>query len=275
MKKILITLLLFLTLVTPSYALTERVGTLTTQRENLGSSSAARQNLKVQTDEAKIANLKERAKTEITRRENFLNDLSAKISNIKKISDADKTTLKTQLQQQIDGLTTLLAKIDSDTDLVTLKEDVKSIVNGYYIFAFFRVKINLLIAAERLSLTTENLSVVYNKLAARIAEQKGQGKDVVSIETLLADMLAKSNDAKIQYQAVETELSALVAQGFPGNKSTLMDARSKIKLGSQDLKTAFIDATKIRQGLGNIGGNLKPKNGTGSALKSDTSRGQE
>ena len=116
---------------------------------------------------------------------------------------------------------------------------------------------------------------IYTKLQIRVTDAKTQGKDTASLEAALADMQIKINDAKAQYQAVETQLGGLNAQGFPGNKSTLMDARSKIKLGSQDLKTAFIDATKIRQGLGNIGGNLKPKNGTGSALKSDTSRGQE
>jgi hypothetical protein len=184
------------------------------------------------------------------------------------LPDADKTTLKTQIQLQADGLTTLLAKIDADTDLVTLKADVKSIINGYYIFAFFRVKINLLTASERLSVATDNMNTVYTKLTARVMEQKNQGKDVASLEKLLSDMLVKINDAKTQYAAAESLLGDLSAQGFPGNKSTLTSSRTKIKLGAQDLKTAFADATKVRTGLGDIAGNTTPKNSTGSALRS-------
>ena len=267
MKKLFSTLFLLLVLVTPTYAQTERATPLLTGQSTANGSSSAKQAIKAQADQTKIIDLKQRAKTEITRRISFLNDLATKITNLKKISDADKTTLKTQIQQQVDGLTTLLAKIDADTDLITLRTDVKSIVNGYYIFAFFRVKINLLVAAESLSVTTENLNLVYAKLLVRVTDQKNQGKDTVSLETALTDMLAKINDSKTQYQAAETELNTLAAQSYPGNKTSLNDARSKIKLGAQDLKTAHLDGEKVRQGLRDVSGNLKPKTGTSSALR--------
>jgi hypothetical protein len=267
MKKIFITLLLLIATTTPSYAVLGANGLTATREAATGSASPTNQTVKTQIAQTKVTDLQNRAKTEITRRITFLNDLAAKIMNLKKISDADKTTLKTQIQQQVDGLTTLLTKINADTDLVTLKADVKSIVNDYYIFAFFRVKINLLVAAERLSVTSDNLNTIYTKLSARVADQKNQGKNVASLESLLAGMLAKITDSKTQYAAAETELGTLSAQGYPGNKSSLMDAKSKIKLGSQDLRIAFETATKIRQGLGNIGGNIKPKNSTGSATE--------
>jgi hypothetical protein len=275
MKKISLFILLFMTFVTPSYALTVSPNALNAQELNSGSPSAVKQTIKTAAAENIIVSLKQRAKTEITRRITFLNELSGKITDIKKISDADKTTLKTQIQQQIDGLTTLLSKIDADTDITTLRADVKSITNGYYIFAFFRVKISLLVASERLFVTAGNMNLIYNKLVARVADQKKQGKVVTSLETLLTGMQAKIADANIQYQAAQTELSSLTAQGYPGNKTTLTDARSKLKVGSGDLRVAFQDATKVRQGLGDIGGNLKLKSGTDSASNSVLPVGQK
>jgi hypothetical protein len=146
-----------------------------------------------------------------------------------------------------------------------LKEDVKSIISGYYIFAFFRVKISVMVAADRLMTSTEDMAGIYNKLSVRVAGQKSQGKDVKALEVLLSDMQAKITLATSQYQAAEAFLVSLEAKGFPANKSSLSEARAKIKVGSQALRTAFQDAMKIRKGLGDISGNIKPKEASSSA----------
>ncbi len=271
MKKLSLILALFLLLSSAgsSYAL----GQLQTLKT--GTTSAARETIKTQIEADRITDLKQRANREITRRINFLKELSSKIDKIKKLSDADKTNLKTQIQAQIDGLNALQTKINSDTDLTTLRADVKSIISDYYIFAFFRVKISLLFAADRLSATTDTLSLIYTKLQTRINEDKANGKDVTSLEVLLSDMLAKINDAKSQYQAAETELNTLTAQGYPGNRSSLFDARTKLKLGAQDLRAAYQDAVKIRQGLGDIKGNLKKGTFDTNTNKNSTPSGKE
>jgi hypothetical protein len=268
MKKIslLLTLFLLLTSTGASYA----EGFFQTART--GSEAASGLAIKGQNDADRVTDLKQRAKKEITRRINFLNELLKKIDKIKKLSDSDKQTLKNQIQTQIDGLNALQTKIDADTDLTTLRADVKSIINGYYIFAFFRVKIELLVAADRMSATTDNLNIIYTKLQTRINEAQTKGKDVTKLNVLLSDMLTKINDAKTQYSAVESELNVLTAQGFPGNKSSLLDARAKIKLGGQDLRAVHQDAVKIRQGLEDIKGDLKKGD---FDTKNSTSSGKE
>ncbi len=278
MKKILILFLTVLLLSQVSYAFAElpKTGLLNTvARDRNATNSSAKEPIKpeamklgtarTESQANTIANLKERATTEITRRLKFLNELLTKLDKIKKISTTDKLALKTQIQTQIDGLTALQTKTNADTDLVTLKTDVKSIIGDYHIFAFFRVKIELLVASERMFTATDNLNSIYTKLKTRVADAKTQGKDVSVLESELSEMLLKINDAKIQYQAVETELSSLTAQGYPGNKVTLQDARAKIKLGAQDLRSAHQLIEKIRQELGEIDGNLNPKSSTHSA----------
>lgn len=250
MKKIVLIIFFGLILSTSStYAvgnlIQERAAALT-QKENRTASKAAAIT-QVQADISQ--DLKQRAGKEISRRLSFLNELITKLNGIKKLSSAQKADLQSQIQAQIDGLNALQTKINADTDNVTLKADVKSIINDYYIFLFFRVKVSLLIAADRTSATAENLSGIYTKLQTRINQAKTAGSDVTNPNAILSDMNAKLTDAGTQVTAAQTELTSLIAQGYPGNKVTLTDARSKIKNAADDLKAAYKDALQIRNSL--------------------------
>ncbi len=248
---LILALLLFFTTTGTSFAQTllpaSRVGSLT----------ASKSALKTQTEATRLENLKQRANTEITRRITFLTELSGKLDNLKKLSDTDKASLKSQIQTQIDNLNALKTKINADTDITTLREDVKSILNGYYIFAYFRVKVSLYVAATRLTTTSDMLNTVYTKLQTRVNEEETKGTDVTLLKTLLSDMLAKITDANTQRDGAITALNTLDAQSFSKNKSPFLDIRSKLKLGAADLRAAYKNAVKIRQGLGDITGNLR------------------
>jgi hypothetical protein len=250
MKKIIFIVLLAVILSTnSSYA----VGNLVQAREaNLAQHEvkiASRAAVITQTQANISVDLRNRAREEITRRVNFLNELITKLNSIKKISSAEKTDLQSQIQTQIDGLNTLQTKINSDTDNVTLKVDVKSIINDYYIYLFFREKINLLIATDKTSTTTNNLNQIYTKLQTRINQFQVTGNDVTNLNNLLSDMKNKLTDANTQATAAQAELTSLNAQGYPSNKLKLEDARSTVKTAVADLKTAYKDALQIRQGL--------------------------
>src|SRR5437660_525656 len=95
------------------------------------SSSSARGDLK-STIQAKITgDLQQRAEQELSRRLTSLQNLLTHINNVKRLSPAQKTNLTSQVQQEIDSLKALQTKIQSDTDNVTLKTDVQSIVKSY------------------------------------------------------------------------------------------------------------------------------------------------
>lgn len=249
MKKIAIiaSLLLFFSFVGFSFAEELSQTQRTTSTGSLKASASA----------SIIENLRLRANKEITRRIGFLTELSLKLDQVKKLSDTDKTSLKSQIQAQIDSLNALKAKIDADTDITTLRADVKSIINGYYTFAYFRVKISLYVASGRLSSTIDTSNIVYNKLQTRISEEEAKGTDVTALKALLSDMLLKITDAKTQYDSAKALLDTLDVSAFPKNKTSFIEVRAKLKLGAQDLRAAYKDAVKIRQGLGDVRGNLK------------------
>lgn len=250
MKKIIFIVLLAIILsVNPSYAVSSPLQTRGVNLAQREVKIASRTAIISQTQANISQDLKQRAQKEITRRVNFLNELITKLNSVKKISSAEKTDLQSQIQTQIDGLNVLQTKINSDTENVTLKADVKSIVSDYYIFLFFRVKVNLLIATDRTSSTVDNLNQIYAKLQTRINQFQAAGNNVTDLNNLLSDMKTKLTDATTQTVAAQTELVSLNAQGYPSNKSKLEDARVKIKAAVSDLKITYKDALQIRQEL--------------------------
>jgi hypothetical protein len=251
MKKTILVILFGLILsVSPSYAVGGNL--LQIREDGLAARSVkiASRDAKITQIQVKIAqDLKNRAQKEISRRVNYLTELITQLNGIKKLTSTQKTDLQSQIQTQIDGLNALQTKINGDTDNTVLKTDVKSIVNDYYIFLFFREKVNLLVAADKISATAVTLSQISTKLQARIGVAQANGEDVTTLKTMLTDMNAKIADANVQVANAQTELAPLTAAGYPGNKATLSDARTKLKAASQDLKTAYHDVLQLRDGL--------------------------
>ena len=196
---------------------------------------------------------KERADQEIDRRIAALNELITRISGMKKLSDANKSSFVNQVQSEITNLTNLKSKIDADTDPQTLKTDKQSIIQSYRIFALFIPKIRILAAADRMDVTADKLSDLAQKLQGRIAQAQSDGKDVSSLQTALGNMQNKIADAKTQYQNAKNLVISLTPDGYPGNKTSLQSAQSMIKTGAQDLKSALQDARTIRDGLKAMG----------------------
>jgi chromosome segregation ATPase len=209
-----------------------------------------------------IESLKQRADAEIDRRVKSLTELIAKINGLKKLFAEDKSELSSKLQEQIDSLNALKVKIDADTDLATLKTDTKSIRESYRIYALFLPEIRILIAADSMNTTADRLNALADKLQALITTSGATGDNLTGMQNSLADMRAKVKDAKDLYQSIEAEILALTPQGYPGNRTTLMDAREKLKTGAKDLRAARDDAKEIIKVLRSLNKSLKA---TGSA----------
>ena len=227
-----------------------RIGTSSAQGENLQPKNPTAQNNVME-------NLRTRAGQEITRRVTSLTELITKINGLKKLSQTNKTDLTNQVQTEITGLNTLKTKIDADTDIATLRTDVKSIVQSYRVYAFFIPQIRILSANDAMSQLTDNLTILANKLETLIGKSGATGATLTSLQTYLSDMKAKIKVASDTYQAVETEVLALTPAGYPTNKATLQDARAKLKTGSQALKAARDDAKQIVKILRSLNVNLK------------------
>ncbi|PIP74660.1 MAG: hypothetical protein CO135_01305 [Candidatus Levybacteria bacterium CG_4_9_14_3_um_filter_35_16] len=252
MKKLIIisTLLTVLFLVMPVYAQTEVTnGRLGAVREKLEQNTAQREAKITQAQERVATTLKKRAEKELDRRIRSLNGLITKINSFKKLGNSQKSTLVAQIQTEVTNLTALKAKIEADTDNLTLKTDVQSITKGFRIYAFFVPKIHVLATADTLDNVSDKMESLLGKLETRIAEAKVKGLNTASLDIILTDLKAKIADARIQAQAAKDLVIPLTPDGYPGNKTVLQSARAKLVVGHKNLQLAKKDIQKIIKDL--------------------------
>lgn len=197
------------------------------------------------TNSGAVENLKNRAATEIDRRITALNKLLTKLSTLKRVSDTQKSSLSTLIQNEISSLNSLKAKIQADTDLATLRTDTKSIVSSHRIFALFMPQVRLLAAADALNTSAAKMTELAGKLETRIATASSSGQNTASLTTLLESMKSNISDAQTQANAVITAVSPLTPDGYPANRTTLITAKQNLQSGHQSLKKAAQDARQI------------------------------
>lgn len=208
----------------------------------------------------KIENFKDRAIKEIERRIDSLTNAIDRISEAKRLTDAQKSLLASDIQSEVSSLTELSKKIETETNIEILRQDVKSIVTSYRIYLLYLPQIRIIVAANGILNAADKMSELATKLESRIKEN--QGKDVVtggvdSLESILADMRAKIEDAKTQANNAINIVSQLKPTEYPGNKTELQKAKEMLRLAHKDLKEARQDAQKIIVELKKVNKDIK------------------
>lgn len=195
-----------------------------------------------------MANLKTKGDQEIDRRIASLTNVITRLSEAKRLNEDAKQRLIAQVQAEIASLTALRTKIDGDTDLATLRADVQSIVKSYRTYVVYIPQIHIIAAADRIISIADQITALTGRLQVNIDGARANGQDTAAMEAALIDLQAKVSDAKTQATAAQNEVIALTPNGYPANKATLQDARSKLRIAMQDLKAARQDIKTI-QGL--------------------------
>jgi chromosome segregation ATPase len=170
----------------------------------------------------------------ISARITALNSLSTRISGLKNVSATEKTTLSTEISSNINGLMTLQAKIDADTDLSTATADNKSIFDSFRIYALVIPQGYIAASVDRIDTITSMLSTVSTQLQTRITADTTAS---ASLQSSLTDMNAKIADANTQAAAAQSATASLKA------------ARVDTKAATSDLQAARQDAQTIINGL--------------------------
>jgi len=201
------------------------------------------------TQQQKMSNLQTRANQEIDRRVSSLNKLAGKIDSVKRLTDEEKTSLKTEISTYLTQLTASKEKITLDTDLTELQNDVKSVTQSYRIYALFMPKINILSTANKAELAAAKLDELSAKLATRIEKAKSEDQETGTLETSLSEMNAKISDARANILNVQDTVILLKPEGYPGNKNDLMASRDLLQETHQILIDAQKDAKTITQEL--------------------------
>lgn len=198
---------------------------------------------------ARLAKLHTEADSAIADRIASLNSASTRVNGLVKLSSDQKTQYQGEITADVNALTSLKTKADADTDIPTLRSDYRSIFTTYRIYAEFLPQLHLLVATDTMGVTDDKLSDLAVKLQSRIQADNNPS----NLASLLSDMQTQVSNAKNLYGTVQSQITPLTPQSYDSNPTqttaTIKNARSEIKEGATDLKTAFSDAKQIVQAL--------------------------
>jgi len=215
---------------------------LPTPTPKLGALSAADQAAHLQV-------LKTHGDAEITRRLTSLNAAVTAVGKTTKLTASDKTTLTSQLQAEISGLTALKTKLDAETTLDGARADVQSIFDDYRVFALMLPKVRLIVVDDNFLAVGDAFNTLALNLGSKINTAKAAGKDVTSVQATLTDMEAKLGDAHTKYFGLADKIINLSPSDYNANHALLGTDRDALTAARADFKSARADATLIIAGL--------------------------
>jgi hypothetical protein len=192
----------------------------------------------------KIAKLQEAGQAYISSRVNTLAAVLTRISALK-INDAATTNLKNQVNSQISDLNGLMTQISNESDLTKLKDDVKSIFNGHYIYALFVPSVHASVASDRLETVSTKLTALEPKIEAYLSGLKTKGVDITAGETAFGDFKTQITIIQSATQAANDKIAALNLSDFSNSKTLMTQVKVSIKTAQQALAKASGDLNTI------------------------------
>ena len=179
-----------------------------------------------------------------TRRLLALRTLAAFAEGISRIGERDRGTRTDQLQSQVDGLTTLNAKIQGAVDPATIRADASRMVTDYRVYALTIPKARGIFATDLELRAAHRFLMLADRLNATVSQAQAKGKDTakpVADLTSLRNSIAAVSDAVSPLPAA---LLALQPSGYPGTQGVLEQARLALRTGRARLADA---ARLVRQ----------------------------
>ncbi len=200
----------------------------------------------------RLANIKSKGDSEISRRLTTLNTLSSKISSYTKTSASDKQALTAEVTAEINGLTALKTKLDAETTVAAAASDVSSMVTEYRVYALLVPKVALIKTADDQQAVEAKLQAMASKLQTRITAAKTAGTDVTAMQASLDDLNAKVTAAVAISSSVEQKVLALQPNDYNSDHTVLGGYRDQLKTAHSDNLAAYADAKSIVTALKNL-----------------------
>ena len=171
----------------------------------------------------------------ITRRVLALRERLTGAKSFARVSEADRAALITQLQEQINGLTSLSARIQGDTDEATLRADAQRIVTDYRVYLLTIPKARGILVADIQLAAADRLTRIADRLASDIDQARGDTTEAQADLALLQSKLATVSGA---VPPLPAGLLALQPAGYPANHAALEQARQSLRTSRSALSEA-------------------------------------
>jgi len=182
----------------------------------------------------------------IDRRVAALNKAITRVNNSKKVATADRDALVSDLNANINNLNTLKATIDGDSEIDSLKNEIKSIVIDYRIYAVVLPRDRGKLIDGRINAILSRIDTLSSKLDTWLDSAKKRGFDLSHIDELDQDFKAKLADAHSQADEAMNQFSAMQpAADLGAAKNHLSAGKTAMRRVRDDLKAARGDLRQI------------------------------
>lgn len=195
---------------------------------------------------------KARAELEATRRISILNKLIPKINSTKKLSSTQKLQLVNEVTLQASNASSLKDVILKQKNFQSLVANVNTLSDSHKSFAVIAQKVSVIVIADKINVLGDSLTKNANKLIEKTDDLRDSKKDVTSVEKTLGHMLFMMGDALNKAEVAQLRAFPLFALDYRKDRSTLLDARSKLSKSRQNLRLAVSDEQKIVNSLSAI-----------------------
>jgi len=174
----------------------------------------------------------------ITRRLLALRGLSTVIDMVSRLSQADRTALTDQIQAQVDGLTTLNAKIQGTADPANLRADASRIVTDYHVYALTIPKVRGILVADLELNAVERFTKLADRFTGAVNQARAKGKDTTTAVADLASLRTGLAAVAATVTPLPGALLTLQPSGFPATQAVLEQARVTLRTGRVGLDDA-------------------------------------
>jgi hypothetical protein len=177
-----------------------------------------------------------------TRRVLALQERLTAAKSIARLPDADRSQLTTQLQDQINGLTNLSARIQGDNDDATLRADSQRIVTDYRVYVLTIPKARGVVVADIELAAADRLTVLADRLSAAIDLAKS---DTTEARNDLGLLRSKLTSVAGMVTPLPAGLLELQPSGYPANHAVLDQTRQSLRTGRAGLDDAAGIARRV------------------------------
>ncbi|PJC68821.1 hypothetical protein CO015_02600 [candidate division WWE3 bacterium CG_4_8_14_3_um_filter_42_11] len=169
--------------------------------------------------------------------------------NASSIEEGIKSILTTDLQNNISSIKALKSKIESETDLATLKNDVHAIFVDYRIFMVVLPRDHGRLAAARLNGLVNKASSLEAKLDKLVSKLKEKNVDTTQIEELVADFKSQIQVAQGKIAEADAKLILMGPEDTETAKIYLNEAKNLLSEAKVSLQKAQEDLKQIKAAI--------------------------
>jgi hypothetical protein len=161
---------------------------------------------------------------------------------------ADKAALAAPVKADITALTALRTAVSKDATTAAVAGHVNS-VKALHVTDFVLPRVSTVLRSDDLNAVVVSYTAAGTRYSTAIAAAQKAGKNVTTVNKVLADYNAKVAAVKTAATAAHTTAMPLVVSGFPANAPQLAAAAKSIRTAEANLVVANRDARALQLAL--------------------------